>query len=163
MVIPPLRFLFQDVRRQQSPSVALFSRRGGQSLVESALILLLVICTAVAIMAFPQLLFTHQLPSERSRDALPRGMILRWSNTGDQIANQALCGRPTGGTGAGVLERRRANVRVTSTPGTAANPNDERLTAAIVDSDFRFSTPFFARTQCNHRAAVGSGPCLCSK
>lgn len=144
--------------RQKNPNRDARRRRRGQALVESALILLIVICTVIAIMDFSQLLFTHQLLVERSRAALRWGMINKWDGTGDRIANMVLYGSPTGGTGPGALGLTRANVRVTYTPGTAANPNDARITIAIVDYDYRFFTPFIASSFRNNFAVVESAP-----
>lgn len=144
--------------RLKNPSPELSLRRRGQALVETALILLIVICTVVAIMDFSQLLFTHQLLAERARAALRWGMINRWDGTGDRIANVVLFGRPAGGAGPAALGLTRANVRVTFTPGTAANPNDARITIAIVDYDFRFFTPFIAGRFRNNFAVVESAP-----
>jgi Flp pilus assembly protein TadG len=144
--------------RQKNPNPDLRSRRRGQSLVESALILLVAISTVIAILDFSQLLFTHQLLVERTRAALRWGMINKWDGTGDKIASMVLYGRPTGGTGAGVLGLTRSNVRVTLTPGTVDNPNDARLTVAIVDYDYRFFTPFIARKFRNNYAVVESSP-----
>lgn len=130
----------------------------GQALVEAALILFLIICTVIATMDFSQLLFTHRLLVDRSRAALRWGMIHKWDGTGDQIANMVLYGQPAGGTGPGALGLTRANVRVTYTPGTAANPNDARITIAIVDYDYRFFTPFIAGKFRNNFAVVESAP-----
>lgn len=144
--------------RQKNSSPDIRRRSRGQALVEAALILFIIICTVIAIMDFSQLLFTHQLLVERSRAALRWGMINKWDGTGDKIANMVIYGRPTGGTGPGALGLTRANVQVTYTPGTAANPNDARLTIAIVNYDYRFFTPFIAGKFRNNFAVVESAP-----
>lgn len=144
--------------RLKNPNPDLRRRRRGQSLVEAALILVVVVSTIIAILDFSQLLFTHQLLVERTRAALRWGMIHKWDGTGDKIANMVIYGRPTGGTGPGVLGLTRSNVRVTLTPGTVANPNDARLTVAIVDYDYRFFTPFIAGKFRNNYAVVESSP-----
>lgn len=144
--------------RQKNPNPDPHARDRGQALVESALVLIVVITTIIAILDFSQLMFTHQLLVERTRHALRWGMINKWDGTGDKIASMVMYGRPTGGTGPGVLGLTRANVRVVYTPGTANNPNDARLTVAIVNYDYRFFTPFIARTFRNDYAVVESSP-----
>lgn len=144
--------------RQKNPNPKIRAGRRGQALVESALVLIVAISTIIAILDFSQLMFTHQLLVERTRNALRWGMIHKWDGTGDKIASMVLYGKPTGGTGPGVLGLTRANVRVTYSPGTAANPNDARLTVAIVDYDYRFFTPFIAGKFRNNFAVVESSP-----
>lgn len=144
--------------RQKNPNPDPRARRCGQSLVESALVLLVAVSTIVAILDFSQLLFTHQLLVERTRKALRWGMINKWDGTGDKIASMVLYGKPTGGSGSAALGLTRANVRVTYTPGTTANPNDARLTVAIVDYDYRLFTPFIAGKFRNNYAVVESSP-----
>ncbi len=144
--------------RLKNPNPEARNRRRGQSLIESALILVGAISTIIAILDFSQLLFTHQLLVERTRAALRWGMINKWDGTGDKIASMVLYGKPTGGTGAGALGLTRSNVRVTLTPGTVDNPNDARLTVAIVNYDYRFFTPFIAGKFRNNYAVVESSP-----
>ncbi len=145
--------------RLKNPNPDSRSRRRGQALVESALVLLVAITTIIAILDFSQLMFTHQLLVERTRHALRWGMINKWDGTGDKIARVLIYGNPLStSTGPGVLGLTRANVRVTFTPGTAANPNDARLTIAIVDYDYRFFTPFIAGKFRNNFAVVESSP-----
>jgi len=141
--------------RQKNPNP---DSRRGQALVESALVLIVVITTIIAIMDFSQLLFTHQMLVERARMGLRWGMINKWDGTGDQIANLVIYGRTSGGTGPGVLGLTRANVRVVYTPGTVDNPNDARITVSIVDYDYRFFTPFIAGKFRNNFAVVESSP-----
>lgn len=145
-------------QKKQNPDIG--RARRGQALVEAALILFIVISTVIAIMDFSQLLFTHQLLVERSRMALRWGMIHKWDGTGDQIANLVVYGKTSGGTGPGVLGLTRANVQVTYTPGTVANPNDARLSVAIVNYDYRFFTPFIAGKFRNNFAVVETAPYL---
>lgn len=144
--------------RQKNPNPDPRRKRRGQALVESALVLLVAISTIIAILDFSQLMFTHQLLVERTRNALRWGMIHKWDGTGDQIAGMVMYGRPAGGTGPGVLGLTRSNIRVVFTPGTSANPNDARLTVAIVDYDYRFFTPFIAGKFRNNFAVVESAP-----
>ena len=56
-------------------------RRGGQAILESALVLLVFLMVLFAIMDFSQVLFTHQMLVERTRSGLRWGMIhagVRW-------------------------------------------------------------------------------------
>jgi TadE-like protein len=134
--------------------------RTGQALVESALILMVLLMSLIAIVDFAQLLFTRQMLVERTRSALRWGMIHAWDGTGDGIKNMILYNRPTvqgGGTFAGLT---RSNIRVTYNAPTVANPNDTRLKVAIVDYRYRFFTPFLAKSFTNNSAVIESSPYL---
>ena len=138
-------------------------RRSGQALVESALILLLFITTIVAILDVSQLLFIHQSLVERTRGALRWGIVQPWDGTGEKIQNMVLYRASTAPSGIeppGFLGLKRVNVQVTRTAGTADNPNDERLRVAIVNYDFKFFTPFIAKTFTNNAAVIESAPLL---
>jgi len=132
----------------------------GQALVESALILMLFLMTLIAALDFSQVLFTHQMLVERTRSGLRWGMIHAWDGSGDAIANMILYNQSTAGTGGTFMGLTRANVSVTYTPATAANPNDVRLKVSIVDYKFRFFTPFIAKSFTNNRAVIESAPHL---
>lgn len=134
--------------------------RKGQALVESALILMLLLMSLIAIVDFAQLLFTHQMLVERTRSGLRWGMIHAWDGTGDGIRNMILYNQPTvksGGTLAGLT---RSNIRVTYKPPTSANPNDTHLKVSIVDYKYRFFTPFLAKSFVNNTAVIESAPYL---
>jgi hypothetical protein len=136
-------------------------KRRGQALVESTLVLLVFITTLVGIMDISQLLFTHQSLVERVRMGLRWGAVQQWDGTGEKIQNMVLYQSPAAPPGispAGFLGLRRANVQVVRTPGTVDNPNDERLSVAIVDYDYHFFTPFIARTFRNNYAILESAP-----
>lgn len=138
-------------------------RRSGQALVESTLILLVFIVTLVGIMDISQLLFTHQSLVERVRMGLRWGAVQQWDGTGAKIQNMVLYQTATAPPGiepAGFLGLKRANVQVVRTPGTADNPNDERLSVSIVDYDYQFFTPFIARTFRNNYAILESAPLI---
>lgn len=137
--------------------------RSGQALVESALILLLFITTLVGILDVSQLLFIHQSLVERTRDALRWGIVQPWDGTGAKIQNMVLYRTATAPSGIeppGFLGLVRANVLVTRTAGTVADPNDERLQIAIVNYNFNFFTPFIAKTFTNNSAVIESAPLL---
>ena len=68
---------------------------------------------------------------------------------------------PLGGTGSGFdsegfLGVTRDNVQVVYTPGTTDDPNDARLTVAIVDYEFQFFSPWLAKRFTNNRAVIES-------
>ncbi|MBK5295119.1 MAG: pilus assembly protein [Acidobacteriia bacterium] len=137
--------------------------RSGQALVESALILLVFLTTLIGILDVSQLLFIHQSLVERTRAALRWGMVQPWDGTGAKIQNMVLYQSPTAPGGLeppGFLGLRRANVLVTRTAGTANNPNDERISIAVVNFDYKFFTPFIARTFQNNSAVLQSTPLL---
>src|SRR5947208_1834536 len=122
-------------------------RERGQAFVESALILLVFLTTLIGAMDFGQLLFTHQLMVERVRAGVRWGVVNAWDGTGDQIANMVLYNSSTTPDGAAAfLGMTRANVSVVHTNATVSNPNDERITVSIVDYNFKFFSPWIART-----------------
>ena len=135
--------------------------RSGQALVESALVLLLFITTLVGILDVSQLLFIHQSLVERTRGALRWGIVQPWDGSGEKIQNMVLWRTETAPPGiepAGFLGLVRANVQVKRTAGTGDNPNDERLTVAIVNYHYNFFTPFIAKTFTNSSAVMESAP-----
>jgi hypothetical protein len=136
--------------------------RSGQALVESALILLVFITTLIGILDVSQLLFIHQSLVERVREGLRWGIVQPWDGTGDKIQNMVLWRTSTAPSGQtlGFLNLQKANVLVTRTAGTLDNPNDERISIAIVNYDFKFFTPYIAKTFQNNTAVLESAPLL---
>jgi Flp pilus assembly protein TadG len=136
--------------------------RSGQALVESALILLVFITTLIGILDVSQLLFIHQSLVERVREGLRWGIVQPWDGTGDKIQNMVLWRTSTAPSGQtlGFLNLQKANVLVTRTAGTVDNPNDERISIAIVNYDFKFFTPYIAKTFQNNTAVLESAPLL---
>lgn len=136
-------------------------RQSGQSLVETALVLLLFLCTLIAAVDFSQLLFTHQMLVERVRSGLRWGMINPWDGTGDAVANVIMYKHwNPQQKGAPFLGLKRENIEVIQTPGTGENPNDLRLRIRVVNYQFHFFTPFISRTFTNNYAVVESAPIL---
>jgi hypothetical protein len=125
-------------------------------MVESALVLVVFPMVLFAIMD----LFTHQMPVERTRSGLRWGMIHAWDGTGDEIANMIRYNQPTAGSGAAFMGLTRANISVTYSAPTVANPNDARLKVAMVNYNFRFVTPFLLNSFTNNRAVIQSAPHL---
>jgi len=134
--------------------------RRGQMLVETALILMVLVMCLIAIVDFSQLLFTHQMLVERTRSGLRWGMIHAWDGTGDGIKNMILYNQSTAKAGATFSGLTRANIRVTYTAPTVADPNDARLMVAIVDYRYTFFTPFISKSFTNKNAVIESAPHL---
>jgi len=135
--------------------------RRGQSIVETALILLVFLSTLIAVVDFGQVLFTHQMLVERVRSGLRWGMIKAWDGSGDQVANVILYGNPAPpAKGLTFLGLKRENLEVTQTPGTGGNPNDLRLRIRVVNYAFQLYTPMISRKFTNNDAIVESAPIL---
>ena len=137
-------------------------RQAGQAMVESALVLLVFLMTLVAVIDFGQLMFTHQMMVERARAGLRYGMINAWDGTGDAIANVILYNKahPNPTPTVSTFGLKRANIVVTRTAGTTADPNDVRLKVSIVNYKFKFLTPFIAKSFTNNYAVVQSAPLM---
>ena len=127
-------------------------------MLESALILLLFVTTCIAVVDFAQLLWIHQALSEQVRNAGQWAMV-RPSATTEQIQNMVMYRDPAAGTNA-FLGLTRANVQVTPTAGTTADPNDRRLRLAIVNYQYRIFTPGIARNFVNNTAIIQTVPVL---
>ena len=133
--------------------------RKGQALVESALVLLIFLACLIGTLDFGQLLFTHQMMVDRVRAGVRWGIVNAWDGTGDQIANMVLYNSTAAGT-TGFLGMKRENVSVVRTAGTAANPNDERITVSIVNYKYTFLSPWIAKTYSGNYTAVETGVML---
>jgi len=96
------------------------------------------------------------------REGLRWGIVQPWDGTGDKIQNMVLWRTSTAPSGQtlGFLNLQKANVLVTRTAGTVDNPNDERISIAIVNYDFKFFTPYIAKTFQNNTAVLESAPLL---
>jgi hypothetical protein len=137
------------------------NRERGQAFVEAALVLLVFLAGVIGAMDFGQLLFTHHLMVDRVRAGVRWGEVNAWDGAGDQIANMVRYGSPTQPDGAApFLGLTRANVSVVRTAGSVADPNDERITVSIVDYNFRFFSPWIAKTYSGNYVAVETGPML---
>lgn len=146
----------------------LWKDRRGQAALESALILLVFLATLIGAMDFAQILFIHQSLVERARAGVRWGVVNPWDGTGNQIANVVRYGQPTvpSGTPVSFLGLTRANILVSRTPPPAppcvgcpsAEEADERIKVAIVNFQYRFFSPWIARTFTNNNAVVMSAP-----
>lgn len=146
--------------KNQNHRIRASRARTGQALVESALVLMVLLMSLIAIVDFSQVLFTHQMLVERTRSGLRWGMIHAWDGTGNGIRNMILYNQPTTRSGATFAGLTPSNVSVTYSAPTAANPNDVRLKVAIVGYTYRFFTPFLAKSFTNNVAVVESAPHL---
>jgi hypothetical protein len=146
------------LQKNQNSNPRKSRKRRGQALVESALTLMVFLMTLIGALDFCQLLFTHQMLVERTRSGLRWGMIHAWDGSGDSIANMVLYNQSTAKTTTGFLGLTRANVQVTFSPGPVGDPNESRLRISIVNYQYRFFTPFLARSFTNNTAVVESAP-----
>jgi Flp pilus assembly protein TadG len=134
-------------------------RERGQTLVESALIVLVFLAGLIGTLDFGQLLFTHQMMVERVRAGVRWGAVNPFDGTGDQIANMVRYNSSTVPDGATpFLGMSRNNVSVVHTNATVSNPNDERITVSIVNYNFTFLSPWIAHTYSGNNVAVESAP-----
>jgi hypothetical protein len=129
--------------RQTNPNR---KNQSGQVIVESALCLLTFIALLVGTLDLGQMLFFHQALVERVRGAVRWASVHQWDGTGDQVTNMVLFGRPDDSSGgaSGFLGLTRDNVGVNHFDGTAANPNDERITVTIRNYRYNFFSPWIA-------------------
>lgn len=135
-------------------------KRRGQSLIEATLVLLVFLSLLVGVVDCGQVLYSHQALEERVRSAVRWGSLHPYDGTGDQVANLVLYNslRAPGGDTAGFLGMTRANVEVRYEPATAARPDDETLSVAIVNYQSHFFTPWIARTIVSPRPVLISAP-----
>jgi len=119
----------------------LWQDRRGQSAVESALILLVLLTTLIGIFDLGQLLFIHQSFVERVRHAARYAVV----NSYDPVAfkNMVLYRQLTVPEGAtsGIFGLTAGMVTVTR-PGVGTN--DERIVVSITSYPYRFFTPLIA-------------------
>lgn len=134
------------------------ARRSGQAIVESALILLVFLATLIGAMDFGQLLLTHQALVNRTREAIRWAVVNQWDGTGDKIANRIRYNSTTvpEGSPSPYFGITRENVQVTYTAGTVANPNDEIITVAIVNYQYKLFSPWIAGSFTNNTSVVES-------
>ena len=135
-------------------------KRRGQSLIEATLVMLVFLSLLVGVVDCGQVLYSHQALEERVRSAVRWGSLHPYDGTGDQVANLVLYDslRAPGGDAAGFLGMTRANVQVRYEPATAARPDDETLSVAIVNYQSHFFTPWIARTIVSPRPVLISAP-----
>ncbi len=140
------------------------SRRGrsesGQTLIEGALALLVFFSLLFGVIDCGLVLVRHQTLVERVRSAVRWGVVRPWDGTGEQIANLILYDQPTEPAGAtgGYLGLTRENVQVRYQPPSAARPDDEMLSVAIVNFRYQFLSPWITEVFVNPRPVLISAP-----
>jgi TadE-like protein len=130
-------------------------RRRGNTLVESALVMVVFLAILIAIADFGQVLFFHQSIVERVRAGLRWGSIHAYDETA--IKNYILFNSSTAPAGAstGFLGLTGSNLQVTqSDVGT----NTERITVAVVNYRFYLISPWIAKSFTNGSAVIETLP-----
>ena len=118
----------------------------GQTLVESALVILVLIATLLGIVDFGQVLFFHQTLAERARAGVRFAAVSSPLNT-DQVKNFVVYNN-SAGAGAPVLSGLTTSMVVVVQDGTQGC-DDARVTVTIVNYPFQFFSPWIARTFVN--------------
>src|SRR5580693_2890070 len=110
-------------------------RRRGQSLVESTLVLLVFFAMLLGVIDCGQVLYAHQALEERVRSAVRWGAMHPFDGTGEQVASLILHNQTdqAGSAAPGYLGLTRANIQVRYQASTAEQPDDERISVAIVN------------------------------
>jgi Flp pilus assembly protein TadG len=139
-------------------------REKGQSLVESALVLLVFLAMLLGVFDCAQVLFAHQALVERVRTAVRWGMIHPDQGTAP-ISNLVLYNQTAEprATRDGYLGLKPENVRVIHRPAPADAPDDELLTVSIVNYESHFFSPWIARVLITPRPVMMSVPVSTAK
>lgn len=134
-------------------------RQRGQSLVESALVLLAFFGLLLAVVDCGQVLFAHESLVERTRSAVRWGVLHAWQGP-DQIVNMVLYGQADqpAGNPEGYLGLTADNVQVRYQAPTSEKPDDEILTVTIVNYQPRFFSPWVAKQMVSVRPVLISAP-----
>ncbi|MGD1096041.1 MAG: TadE family protein [Bryobacteraceae bacterium] len=134
--------------------------RRGQSLVESTLVLLVFFAMLLGVIDCGQVLYAHQALEERVRSAVRWGAMHPFDGTGEQVASLILYNQPdqAGSAAPGYLGLTRANIQVRYQAPTAEQPDDERISVAIVNYQSHFFTLWIARTIVSPRPVFISSP-----
>jgi hypothetical protein len=131
----------------------------GQSLVESALVLLVFVGMLVGVIDCGQVLYAHQALVERVRGAVRWGTMHPYDGTGKQVANLILYDQADSSSdAAGYQGLTRDNIQIRYQAATPERPDDERLSVAIVNYESHFFTPWIARTIVSPRPVLISAP-----
>lgn len=117
----------------------------GQAALEAALVLMTLLALLISALDFGQVMFFHQALVERVRNAARWASVHAYDGTGEQIRNMVLFNEPTAPDGrSGFLGLTEDNVDVLYSPGTTANPNDERVTVTLRNYRYQFFSPWIA-------------------
>ena len=132
--------------------------RRGQSLIESALVLVIALPILLGIMDFGQFLYFHQALSDRTRAAARWGAVNPFDSA--KIANVAIYNDPAGPTNGASMALPYLNTR----PGTDgyvsatlsdAGTDDARITVTIASYPYSF---LIMPTTINHRTVSDTQP-----
>ncbi len=118
----------------------------GQTLVESALVILVLIATLLGIVDFGQVLFFHQTLAERARAGVRWAAVASPLNT-DQVKNYVVYNN-SAGTGTPVLSALTTDMVGVLQSGTQGC-DEARITVTIANYPFQFFSPWIARTFVN--------------
>ncbi len=118
----------------------------GQTLVESALVIIVLLCTLLGIIDFGQVLFFHQTLVERARAGVRWAAVQNPVVTGD-VQNYVIYNN-SAGTGTPILSGLTSSMVVVTETGQAGC-DDSRVTVQIVNYPFQFFAPYMARTFVN--------------
>ncbi len=133
-------------------------KQRGQSLIESALVLMVFFALLLGVVDCGQVLFAHQALVERVRGAVRWGTMHPYDGTGNQVANLILFDRTDGAGAPAFLGLNRENVQVNYRASTAERPGDEMLSVAIVDYQSHLFSPWIAKTIVSRRPVLISAP-----
>ena len=119
--------------------------RRGQTLVESALTLIVFLPVLIGIADFGQFLYLHQTLADRARAAARWGAVHAYTNSGNHIKQYAVYNMtdPPDGT-AGMLPNLTTDL-VTATLDDA-NTDSARITVTISNYPFNFLSPLMSRS-----------------
>ena len=130
------------------------TRRRGQVLVETSLILVSFLAIVIGAMDFGQVLFFHQSLVERVRAGLRWGAVREFDETA--IKNVIRFNQSTQPDGAApFLGLTNSNITVTRVD---ANATSERIQIGIVGYNYYFFSPFIAKTFTDNLAVIETLP-----
>lgn len=126
--------------------------------MEAALVLFVFLTLLLAVADCGQVIFTHQVLVERTREAARWGSLHDWQGS-EPIVNLVLYGQTQAPPIAhGYMGMTPANVQVTYQPATAERPDDQLLTVAVVNFESHLFSPWLARTLVSKRPVLVSVP-----
>jgi len=132
----------------------------GQTLVEGAFALLVFFSLLFGVVDCGLVLVRHQSLVQRVRGAVRWGVVRPWDGSGEQVQNLILYDQATTPNPAvdGYLGLTRDNVQVSYRPSSPARPDDEALTVAIINYQYRFLSPWITQAFINPRPVLMSSP-----
>jgi Flp pilus assembly protein TadG len=116
-------------------------RQRGSVLVEMSLIFMVLVFLFIGILDFGQILFIHQMLTDRARSALRYGVTTSPIDT-TGVQNMVLYGQTTG-SGSGIFGLTPAMVLVTT---ANANTDDYRLTVKVTNFPYTVLSPTISGT-----------------